>query len=748
MRRRSRSDNAMAIPLAILWHQHQPCYKDLASGELVMPWARLHGIKDYYGMARLLELHGGMKCGINLVPSLVAQLLDYVEHGATDPFLRRARMPAEDLGEEDVRFVLDRFFMAQWDRMIRPHARYRELLEMRRFGRRSAASAGRDFSAQDLRDLQVWFHLAWFHPLCFEEWEALRGLRDKARSFSESDKAELFRVHDRVLARILPLHRELHERGQVELTTTPFYHPILPLLCDMESARAAMPQVLLPAGHRPAPEDAEAQLAKAVALHKQVFGHAPAGLWPAEGAVSPEVVSLAARHGIRWMATDEEILSVSLGVGLRAADGRLERPELLYRPWKIASPDAGVAIVFRDHHFSDLIGFQYQRWDGEGAANDLLGRVASAAGKLPDGDQALVTIILDGENCWEHYPEQGLKFLQVLYARLQDGCLGLKPVRIGEQLAAHPPARTLEKLFPGSWINHDFYIWIGHAEDRRAWEYLFRVRDELVAETRKRGQPAPPPAGRPPADAALARAWEELYVAEGSDWFWWYGDDHTSGQDDAFDELFRRHLKNVYRFLGQPAPYFLEQPIAAGAPMRFTAPRGPLRVMIDGRATSYFEWLGAGVYKSARDGGVMNSASTPLLAQIIFGYDRESLCVRVDPHDEPLVRAGPPTTGRTKRVALSFTEPRGPVLVVERGPPVNLRVEGAWPTQAPKADAAWGDVLEVRLPLAALGLAPGKEVAFFVEAEGGTGAAERFPRAGALHFALPPAEAEEGDWVV
>ena len=572
----------MPVPLAIVWHQHQPYYKDLSGGEMAMPWVRLHGLKDYYGMARLVEHFPGMRCTINLVPSLVSQLLDYVQHGATDPFLRRTRIPADSLSADDVHFILDHFYMAQWDRMVRVHPRYRELLDRRRFGRRPAASAANDFSVQDLRDLQVWFNLVWFHPVCFEEYETLRALRQKGTQFNEHEKQELLKVHDQVLARILPLHKELQDRGQLELTTTPFYHPILPLLIDMRCAQVAMPRTPMPNGYKPLPEDAEYQLERAVAYHERIFGQRPEGLWPSEGSVCSDLIPLVARLGIRWLATDEEILSASLGTGLRGGFGKLEMPQHLYRPWKIEAHGAAVNAIFRDHQFSDLIGFQYQSWDGEAAASDLVSRVEAAGHGAPAGQETLVSIILDGENCWEHYPEQGTKFLRSLYGRLQDGAKGVTPVRVRDFLHAHPPSQRIEKLFPGSWINHDFYIWIGHADDRKAWEYLFRVREDLVRETEKRGRPMPFRPQENDPHPELVQAWEELAIAEGSDWCWWYGDDHTSGNDDAFDQLFRRHLKNVYAFLKLQPPYFLDQPVPGRRAPHFTAPSAALRVTLDG----------------------------------------------------------------------------------------------------------------------------------------------------------------------
>jgi len=741
----------MPIPLAIIWHQHQPYYKNLTSGEMVLPWVRLHGVKDYYGMARLISEFPGLRCTINLVPSMLSQLVDYVEKDATDPFLRRTLIPAAELSADDVTFILDHFFMAQWDRMIKVHPRYRELLEMRKMGRRSAVRAAEDFSVQDLLDLQVWFNLVWFHPVSFEESPLLRELLKKGTEFTEQDKAAMMTEQKQVLARVIPLHKELLARRQVELTTTPFYHPILPLLCDMRSCQVAMPRNPLPSGHVSLIEDAEMQIKKAVEYHRQMFGSAPEGMWPSEGSVSPDIVPLVANHGIKWIATDEQILSHSVNTSLRGGFGKLERPDLLYRPWKCDVQGAKLDVLFRDHHLSDLVGFQYQSWDGEAAADDFIARVTESASAAPAGGETLVTVILDGENCWEHYPDQGLKFLRSLYGKLEKAQSNIMPVRVCDFLAAHPPQHHLERIFPGSWINHDFYIWVGHSEDRRAWEYVYRVREDLVAATLARKT-------ADTEDMALAHAWEELYIAEGSDWYWWYGDDHTSGNDDAFDTLFRTHLKNVYKFIGQPAPQFLNVPVKGGAHAgRYTSPTASLNIKVDGRCTNYFEWLGAGRYRADKEGGVMTAAQQSLLDQIFFGYEKRHLCLRIDLHDEPVItRPRNAAVGSNvpavpahliTRVSIVFPELKLSV-AVDSGNADSLRFDGPWKkSETERIELAWDETLEIKIPFAGLGGKEGEELSFYVEVSEPDRMTERYPRSCALQMPVPPENVYEHEWM-
>jgi alpha-amylase/alpha-mannosidase (GH57 family) len=738
------------IPLAMVWHQHQPFYKDLASGEMVLPWVRLHGVKDYYGMARLLSEFSGVKCTVNLVPSMLAQFQDYVDGKATDSFLRRTEIYADALNAEDACFLLDHFFMAQWERMIRVHPRYRQLLDLRRMGRCAAPQALEEFKENDLRDLQVWFNLAWFHPVSFEESEVLRQLREKGHDFSEDDKQAMLDEQRAILARVIPLHQELAARGQIELTTTPYYHPILPLLCDMRSCLEAMPGTPLPAAHVPMSDDAETQVRKAVEFHSELFGRAPEGMWPAEGAVSPDIVPLLARHGIQWFATDEEILSASLKKKLRGEFGKLDAGELLYRAWRCEVNGSAASVLFRDHHLSDLVGFHYQKWEGQAAAADFLIQIQEGAHAMPAGDETLVSVVLDGENCWEHYPEQGIAFLRTLYRALETNARGIQTVQPGEFLKAHPPTKRVEKLFSGSWINHDFYIWVGHAEDRRAWEYLYRTREDLVQAERAKEDDTTRGRGegetRGQEDMALEHAWEELYIAEGSDWFWWYGDDHNSGNDEAFDTLFRTHLSNVYKFIGQPAPYFLSEPVKGrGRAGRFTGPTASLKVQLTGSVPGYFEWLGAGRYRPDKDGGVMTAAGRAPLQQIFFGYGGGNMYVRVDFPEDMRLRPGKEYRP-IERVAVLFAEPKG--FEVEVG-----SQSGMWPAvlgeseHAEQVDYAWGDVLEVKIPFGCMGAKAGQELSFFVEITANARKPERFPRASPLQFTVPPENADEYEWI-
>jgi alpha-amylase/alpha-mannosidase (GH57 family) len=605
--------------VALLWHMHQPFYQDVVTGEHAMPWVRLHALKDYWGMVALLREFPEIRLTFNLVPSLLAQLGACARGEGHERHLEIGLKPADELTPADRAFCLDEFFHAHPARMIRPYVRYGELLARRDDIR---ARRGSDsFSLDELRDLQVWHKLAWIDPLYAESDARVRGLLAKGRGFSEEDKALLGGVERELLQRVIDEYQAAAGRGQVELSTSPFYHPILPLLCDSDVYGQAHPGEVLPGGAFRRPEDAEEQIRRAIALHETLFGTRPDGLWPPEGAVSDAMVPLVARAGFSWMATDEEILARTLGRRLgRDTRGQLGEPEALYRPYRVGRAGEDVACGFRDRTLSDLIGFVYSTWPPEAAAADFVGRVEEAGRRYASatgGGEATVFVILDGENAWEHYAGQGRPFLRALYGRLS-GSPDLRTVTMRE--ACRPASERLASIVAGSWVDGDLYVWIGHRDDQRAWGQLVEARRALDA---PRPELAP---------EAMALATEEMLVAEGSDWFWWYGDDHSSEQDEAFDELFRRHVANVYRCLGQPVPDdLLSTNITTQArPVPIVAPTGAIHPTIDGTDTDYFEWLGAGRLDVRSAGGTMHgSIEGRGIARVEFGFDEEHLYVLV-----------------------------------------------------------------------------------------------------------------------
>jgi alpha-amylase/alpha-mannosidase (GH57 family) len=725
------------VSLALVWHQHQPYYPDDFTGETLMPWVRLHATKDYLGMALHLQEVPEFRCTINLVPSLLVQLQRYVD-GGTDRHLEASRLPADGLSEEDALYLLDNFFLANTETMIRPYPRYRELWQRRGAATEPARQALPRFSTNDFRDLQVWNNLTWIHELVFERDPELRAFRQKGRGWTETEKLWLLDRQRQLVAEVIPRHRQLSQAGQVELTTTPFYHPILPLLWDKRSARQAMPGCELPRHLERYPEDVVRQLRRAVDFHQQVFGVKPRGLWPSEGSVSQEIIAPIADVGIEWIATDEEILTASTeGFVSRDGHGFVNRPDKLYQPWRVEHEGRSLQILFRDHALSDQIGFHYQRSDPVWAADDLLARVSSigqAVARLQSERPALVPIILDGENCWEHYPDGGVKFLRRLYqeaARRKD----LRPCRVSEHLSEHPATDRITHLFAGSWIFHNFAIWIGHAEDRQAWDALHETR-RFLQQAEASGRYAP---------EQLQRAWEEIDIAEGSDWFWWYGEDHSSAQDTLFDQLFRRHLENVYRALGEPPPTSLARPIGGQRPrVLHTQPRAFLHVQVDGRQTNFFEWSAAGRYIAGSERGSMTMVSEGIIRELRFGFDPQRLFVRVD-----TVHPAAESLGDIDNLRVRFVEPQETEVVVSGWSQSALRAEvlkQGKPTPTEGVAAALARVVEVAVPFEALGVQPGEPLSFFVELFARGQSIDRTPGEGTIDLRVPTPEFEAVNW--
>jgi alpha-amylase/alpha-mannosidase (GH57 family) len=722
------------LAIAFYWHQHQPYYPSALGGANPMPWVRLHGVKDYYGMALHLLEFPEMRCTINLVPSLLTQIQDYTDRNGTDRPLEATRLPAAHLAEDDALYLLDTFFMANHDHMIRPFSRYFELLQRRAADQSTAAEALRRFGERDFRDLQVLFNLAWIHPLAFERDSDLRELRDKGRFYTEDDKAVVIAKHFEIMKQIIPLHRKLQASGQVELTTTPYYHPILPLLFDKKLARQSAPEAKLPRFTGGYPEDAAVQVRRAIEQHVKIFGSAPRGMWPAEGSVCQEMIPLLKQHGIEWIATDEGILNQSTqGFVRRDHSGHVVNPSYLYRPYRIQEGDASLAVVFRDHALSDRIGFHYQRSTGPDAAADFLRHLHSIRQSIDPQQPALVSVILDGENCWEHYDGGGVSFLRSLYERCTR-TPGLRSVRLGDYLREQPPKDHLPRLFPGSWINHNFAIWIGHDEDNTAWDLLHRTREYLVAK-----------ADHPLTTTAQTQAaWEEIYIAEGSDWFWWYGDDHSSAQDALFDSLFRRHLQNVYVIMKDEPPPELGRAISrSGQRSLYSTPTAFLNVKIDGRA-NFVEWFPAGRYQCQNERGTMAMVTKGPIRELYFGFTLETLIVRVD-FDRPARLA----LADFDELRLGFTMPRETELVISHPG----RASQSWslarngvPMRGDEVQVGVDRVVEMAIPFALLDVAVDEPVQFFVELREVRQSRDRAPRDGEIHLDRPSPAFESLMW--
>jgi alpha-amylase/alpha-mannosidase (GH57 family) len=552
--------------------------------------------------------------------------------------------------------------------------------------------------------------LCWFDEEFLTKDPDIRALVEKGRDYTVEEQALLGRKQTEVMGKVLPVYAEFAAKGQIEVSTTPFYHPILPLLCDSNIAEVSHPYVPLPPRFR-YPKDADDQLRRSRDYMQQKLGSRAVGLWPSEGSVSDEVFHLAAENGFHWVATDNGVLGRTLH---HAPDANLT-----YRPYLWSQGEHQIHVLFRDHYLSDLIGFVYARMGAAEAADHFLDRIReNCHGILSSGRDALVPIILDGENAWEYYEESGRPFLRELYRRIADDPV-MSALTVSEALTKVEPHK-IDHIFPGSWINANFDVWIGAEEDNKAWEYLLRARQAYDAFINS------PESSTVPDERKLL-AYEELLIAEGSDWCWWYGPEHDSANRPEFDQLFRDHLANVYLALRIPPPEELSRPILRVSVKEFhQIPSGPVRPTIDGEVSSYFEWLGAGIYRVDGRSGAMHGQRF-FVRELYYGSDGQNLFLRLD-----FVESSIST--------LEGTELR---INVQAGETSHSFTTDLTQNQN-GIESACRKICEVRLPLAAMGIPVGHSVKFQLSLWQGGLPMDALPPQGWIAFST----AEPADWAI
>lgn len=604
--------------LNLIWHQHQPLYYKDDSGIYTRPWVRVHATKDYYDMASILEQYPEVELTFNLTPVLIKQIEDFVQNGAIDLYWQYSLIPANQLTNDEKVFILNRFFDANWDNIIARFPRYQELLDKRGGSSdEEIQKAIESFSEEDFRDLQIWFNLAWFDP-DFLEIEPLVNLVDKQRGFSEEDKIILFNEVERVMDEVIPLHKKLQENGQIEVITTPYAHPILPLLVDSNIARVGNPSSDMPAQFSYA-QDAITHLNKSKQIYEENFEIEPNGLWPGEGSVAQLIVPHVINAGYNWMATGEPVLAKSLGIDsfTRDTEETVNEVDLLYRPYYVKNRNGEkLAVFFRDGTISDKIGFTYSGMSGSAAANDLMGRLENIREKIVNDDLEgphIVSIIVDGENAWEYYKNDGKEFFHALYQALSESKT-IKTITPTEYLQMYPEQREIDELFPGAWFSPNYDTWIGEDEENQAWDYLRQTREVLAQYDISKQKSIP--------DDVLSTAQDYMYLAEGSDWFWWYGADQDSGQDRYFDEGFRALLRKVFETIDEPVPAFVNVPIIQDTTVSAVlSPEGLSTPNIDG-VLANGEWETAGLFSGEGDA---------LINQVKFTYDQKYIYFLIEP---------------------------------------------------------------------------------------------------------------------
>jgi alpha-amylase/alpha-mannosidase (GH57 family) len=717
----------MSHPLyvAFIWHQHQPLYKSRqansnSTSQYRLPWVRLHGTKDYLDLVLILEKYPKLHQTVNLVPSLILQLEDYAEGVAFDPYLTLALTPEAQLTKQQKQYIIKHFFDGHYHTLVEPHPRYAQLYHQRQ--EEGYTWCLNNWTLQDYSDLLAWHNLAWIDPIFWDDPEIEAWLK-QGKDFTLSDRQRIYSKQREIIRRIIPQHKQMQDAGQLEVTTTPYTHPILPLLADTNAGRVAVSDMSLPQHRFQWEEDIPRHLRKAWELYLERFNREPRGLWPSEQSVSPTILPYIAKEGFKWICSDEAVLGWSMKHFFHRDEvGNVYEPELLYRPYRLSTPQGDLAIVFRDHRLSDLIGFTYGNMNPRQAASDLIGHLDAIARSLKSHQQEketslqqpwLVTIALDGENCWEYYQKDGLPFLKALYEKLsQDD--DIKLVTVSEFIEQFPPTASIpaDSLHSGSWVDGNFTTWIGDPVKNRAWDLLTEARETLAK------HPEASEANNP-------EAWEALYAAEGSDWFWWFGEGHSSNQDEMFDQLFREHLCAIYHALNEPIPQKLKQPVERRVVTGDRAPQSFIHPIINGIGDEQ-DWDKAGRIEIGGARGTMHRSST--LQRLFYGLDHLNFYLRIDlkpgvkpghglPNELHLLWYYPGVQMHNSPAPLAGLPDEAPLnYYFHHHLGINLITESTWLQEAQehyqwhihssRADVAFNQCLEIAVPWADLQIEP------------------------------------------
>ena len=562
---------------------HQPDYRD-SSGIMQMPWVFLHSIKDYYDMPWMLSRHKGLKATFNITPPLIEQIkLYYNEPENNDKFLSLWLQDPSLLSEKEYAWMIKICKSTQFKTMVTPLPSYALLYKQERY------------NTSELFDLQVLFMLSWCGVYLRTHNQVVMELIKKERYYSYEDKKLLLEELSSFISGIFSYYAKLANEGVISLSTTPLNHPILPLLVDMNNATKANATTQIPSQHIPLVDDALLQVKRAQAMFQEIFGFEAVGFWPAEGAVDEKSVALLKSCGIGWIATDEEILFKSLENHERSA---------LYYPYNYKD----MCMGFRDHALSDLIGFTYQFWEPQKAAEHF---ISSLLPIYERDNDSTVFVILDGENAWEFYENNAFDFFDVLYSRLQE-TPWLTSVHMED--VTKLPARPLEKLSPGSWIHGEFNTWVGHPEKTRGWELIYMCKRDYERHQANLD------------NEVKEKIIDHFLAAECSDWFWWYGDDHYTEFSSEFDTLFRSHLIHIYDLMQLSPPSDLFTPIIKNKSSQdfWLKPQSPITPSINGAHESFFEWIGCGTIDENQLFSTMDRVRGPV-NKILYGQDENNV---------------------------------------------------------------------------------------------------------------------------
>jgi len=679
-------------------------------------------MRDYYDMPLLAGRHDGVKPVFNMVPGLLSQIAEYADETARDCFLAAAMKDPSEATSSERLFLLENFLTLSHETMVKPYPRLAELAD-KATTYASRSSVVSRFSDQDLRDLQVWYFLTWSGQTLREVPQVAELFR-KGRDFTSDDK-EVFRsaVLD-LLGRIRPLLQDLARDEAVEISCSPMYHPILPLLVSSQSAREAQPSTKMPVGLFSSAEDARRQVASGMDYVSSQLGTAVRGMWPSEGAVSEATLELMEGAGVGWIATDERVLP-------EAAEGREGRARHLYQPWRRGK----MALFFRDARLSDLIGFTYARWEPEAAVRHFIGEAARAMERSPL-ERPVITIAMDGENAWEYYLHGGMKFVEELYRELAKDDR-FEVVSPSDILAEGEPLSELPPIKAGSWIDGTFSTWIGDPVKNRAWEQLTSARSAVQSGLEKNHLE----------ENEREEILDLMMRAEASDWFWWYGEGHSSQYDPEFDLLFRHHLMAIYRRLGMHPPGELDRPLEPprGKTEETEMPTHLISPQITGKQDSYYKWLSSGRVVVRQ--GFLHRPEL-LLRELRFGFDRERLFVKVEAV-KPMLRM---LMRRKAQFALCFVRPRHLTVRVQAEPDGAWSIEIEGSEERREVEVGLDSVLEMAMPLDWLFAGQNRHalteplVEMYLLLSRRKRQIERFPQAGNVVFGICGEELDAENW--
>lgn len=608
------TSGAKKLSIAFYWHMHQPVYQLNAFGDYLMPWVRLHAVKDYLDMLLILNDFKKIKLNFNIVPILLDSFVDYGEKEAHDIHSRLTATNISELSNDDKEFILNNFFDTNYSSMIFPYENYNELYQKRFASEKADIKA---FSDEEYSDIMAWFNLAWIDPVFKDEFPELQRLLEKGKDFTFEDRLEIIKIHRKIIRMIIPTYKEFLEKGKIEITTSPYYHPIIPIMTDMKSSQKNLSTIDSSLYSLNLEDDAKTQTKLALDKIEEVFDARPKGIWAPEHCVSPQTLEIFKEMGAQWTISDEGILTNSINTEfVRDFKGHPENPYFLTKSYKYKTKNSDIKVIFRDSVIPNLISFEYANHDPKTAANDLYDRIKVIQNKLhssPDKHH-LLTIAMDGENCWENYAEDGTTFLKTIYSLIEEDST-LETVLISDYIEKEKYHKELKKIHSGSWINKNFQLWVGEPVKNLAWTYLKKVKEDLTDFIKKN-----------PDHKNIKLAHRELMIAQGSDWFWWYGEPNDSGQDHIFDYLFREHLKNVYRYLDIKHPAYFDAPMISIFTQTAIQPQNTISPKIDGLESDEEDWLGAGCI-NLPDGPILQD--NKLFERICYGADESNFYLRL-----------------------------------------------------------------------------------------------------------------------